>query len=123
MIAVTELAFTGYPMTDATRARAFYEGVLNLKPTLNFEHEGKDWIEYDIGPSTLALTNMYAKWKPSSDGPALALEVTDFDQAVAQARASGVKFLSEPMLTSSCRLVIIADPDGNTLMLHKRNPR
>jgi catechol 2,3-dioxygenase-like lactoylglutathione lyase family enzyme len=45
---VTESAFTGYPVTDMPRARAFYEGVLGLKPASTFEHEGKHWIEYDI---------------------------------------------------------------------------
>jgi hypothetical protein len=28
MIKVTEIAFTGYPVTDMPRARAFYEGTL-----------------------------------------------------------------------------------------------
>lgn len=35
-IKVTEIAFTGYPVTDIPRARAFYEGVLNLKETVKW---------------------------------------------------------------------------------------
>jgi len=31
---VTEIAFTGAPVTDMKRARAFYEGVLGFKPTM-----------------------------------------------------------------------------------------
>ena len=30
---ITEIAFTGTPVTDMQRARAFYEGVLGLRPT------------------------------------------------------------------------------------------
>lgn len=119
---ITSIAFTGYPITDAARARAFYEGVLGLKPTMNFEHEGKSWIEYDIGPDTLAISNMWAgKWKPSGDGPCMALEVVDFDAAVAAVRAAGVKFAMEPMDSGSCRIAIISDPDGNSLAIHRRN--
>ncbi len=29
-----EIAFTGTPVTDIKRPRAFYEGVLGLKPTM-----------------------------------------------------------------------------------------
>lgn len=120
---ITEIAFTGYPVTDVARARAFYEGVLKLKTGANFEHEGKSWIEYDIGPGTLAISNMSGEqWKPSSDGPAVALEVAEFDTAIAALRAAGVKFLIEPMDSGVCRMAIIADPDGNSLAIHKRNP-
>lgn len=120
---ITEIAFTGYPVTDVPRARAFYEGVLKLKTGVTFEHEGRSWIEYDIGPGTLAISNMSGEqWKPSSDGPAIALEVADFDAAIAELRAAGVKFLIEPMDSGVCRMAIIADPDGNSLAIHKRNP-
>ena len=34
MLKVIELAFCCYAVTDMKRARAFYEGVLNLKPTM-----------------------------------------------------------------------------------------
>jgi predicted enzyme related to lactoylglutathione lyase len=121
MIEIKEIAFTGYPVTDVPRARAFYEGLLKLKPTVQFEHEGKHWIEYDIGPATLAISNMSGdKWKPSADGPSVALEVADFDAAVAAVREAGVTFALEPMDTGVCRMAIMLDPDGNALTLHKR---
>lgn len=120
---ITEIAFTGYPVTDVARARAFYESVLKLKTVANFEHEGKSWIEYDIGPGTLAISNMSGDmWKPSPDGPAIALEVADFDAAIAELQAAAVKFLIEPMDSGVCRMAIVADPDGNSLAIHKRNP-
>jgi predicted enzyme related to lactoylglutathione lyase len=124
MIRINEIAFTGYPVTDVARARRFYEGVLGLKLTTQFEHEGKHWIEYDIGPATLALSNMSAdKWKPSPDGPCAALEVEDFDAAINQLRDARVKFVIEPMDSGVCRMAIILDPDGNSLAIHKRRAR
>ena len=33
---IAEVAFIGYPVTDAERARTFYEGVLGLSPSRTF---------------------------------------------------------------------------------------
>jgi hypothetical protein len=63
MVKVIEFAFVGYSSTDMSRSRAFYEGALNLTPATVFEHEGKSWIEYEVGPHTLAITDMNAEWE------------------------------------------------------------
>lgn len=124
MLRIKEIAFTGYPVTDIARARGFYEQVLGLAITARFEHEGKNWIEYDIGPSTLAISNMSgAQWKPSADGPSVALEVEDFDAAIAVLRAANVTFVLEPMDSGVCRMAIMLDPDGNSLAIHQRHAR
>jgi catechol 2,3-dioxygenase-like lactoylglutathione lyase family enzyme len=121
---IVELAFTGYPVTDITRARAFYEGVLKLEPTRNFENPNGHWVEYDLGASTFAISNMFQEeWKSSSDGPSVAFEVEDFDSAVGDLRAGDVKFVLEPFENPGCRMTIIADPDGNSVCIHKRKPR
>ena len=121
MIRIKEIAYTGYPVTDVARARKFYEGVLGLKAGTQFEHEGKHWIEYDVGPATLAISNMSGgQWKPSPDGPTIALEVEDFDSTVNDLRDAGVKFVLDPMDSGVCRMAFILDPDGNSLAIHKR---
>ena len=117
---ITAIPFTGYPVTDMSRAREFYEGVLSLKATETWEHEGRAWIEYDVGPATLAITNMSSQWKPPHDGPAVALEVEDFDAAVATLRKHGSTFVIEPTQSPSCRLAVVYDPDGNALAIHKK---
>ena len=117
---IVEIACTGYPVTDMKRARAFYEGVLGLKASSVFEHEGGAWVEYDIGPATLAVTNMAPDWKPSSDGGTATLEVEDFDAAVEHLRGKGVTICGDTIETPVCRMLIIADPDGNTITIHKR---
>ena len=117
MIKITEIAFTGYPVTNMPRARAFYEGTLGLKPSSTF---GEDWVEYDVGPATIAITSMSKEWKPSSDGPSAAFEVEDFDQAIATLKEAGTRFVLEPMDSPVCRLAVVCDPDGNALAIHKR---
>jgi predicted enzyme related to lactoylglutathione lyase len=121
---IVELAFTGYPVTDMGRARAFYEGVLKLEPSRTIENPNGHWIEYDLGLSTFAISNMSKEeWKPSSDGPAVAFEVDDFDSAVDELRAKNVRFVLEPFDSPVCRMAIIADPDGNSVGIHKRHAR
>lgn len=122
-VRVIEIAFTGYPVTDIVRARAFYEGVLGLKTSHVFAEGEKQWVEYDIGPATIAISNMAAEWQPSPQGPSAALEVEDFDAAIEALRAAGTKFAIEPMSSPMCRMAIISDPDGNCIAIHKRNAR
>jgi predicted enzyme related to lactoylglutathione lyase len=121
MIRIKEIAYTCYPVTDVARARKFYEGVLGLRSTAQFEHEGKHWIEYDVGAATVAISNMSGEqWKPSPDGPSVAFEVEDFDSAVNTLRDAGVTFAVEPMDSGVCRMTIVQDPDGNSVAVHKR---
>lgn len=120
MTRVTEIAFTGYPVTDLAAARAFYEGVLQLKTSSVFDCGTGQWIEYEIGPGTLAITNMSPDWKPSSSGPSVALEVADFNEAISALRAASAKFVLEPTESPVCQLAVVLDPSGNSLTIHKR---
>jgi len=119
---ITEIAFSSYPVTDIPKARAFYEGVLNLKATseTNLGEQGH-WVEYDIGPGTLGIGRSPG-WKPAPDGCTVALEVNDFEQAVAAFTAAAVPIKMGPFETPVCRMVMISDPDGNTIIIHKRKP-
>lgn len=121
MLKVIEIAFACYAVTDFARARAFYEGVLGLKPTtLTGEPGGMQWAEYDIGATTLSIGSAPGMFKPSPDGCTVALEVEDFDAAIADLKAADVKFRMEPFPSPVCRMAMIFDPDGNTLCIHKR---
>lgn len=118
---INEIAFVGYPVTDLKRARAFYEGVLGLEISHSFgDVETEAWIEYDIAAGTLAIANGAPDWKPSPQGAAAALEVEDFDAAIADLKAAGVQFIQEPFETPVCRMAIVSDPDGNSITVHKR---
>jgi predicted enzyme related to lactoylglutathione lyase len=119
MLKVTEIAFSCYAVTNMARARKFYEEVLGLKPTKVVDSEHGQWVEYEFGPHCLSLGSSPA-FKPSPDGCSVALEVEDFDAAVAHLRTHRVKFRIEPMPTPVCHMTMIYDPDGNTICLHKR---
>jgi predicted enzyme related to lactoylglutathione lyase len=120
MIQINEIAFIGYPVTNVPRARAFYEDALRLKPTKVFEQEGHFWIEYDVGASTLAISDMTPDWKPGTGGPSVAFEVADFDEAIRHLEMHQVMFQLRPADTGVCNLAVIADPDGNSITIHKR---
>jgi predicted enzyme related to lactoylglutathione lyase len=119
---VNEIAFSAYPVTDIPRARKFYEGLLGLKVTKNHETGGGGhWIEYDIGAGTLGIGQAEG-WKPSADGCTVALEVENFDAAVAALKAADTPVRMGPFDTPVCHMIMVADPDGNTVIIHKRKP-
>ncbi len=120
MLKVSEIAFSSYAVTDMPRARKFYDEVLGLKPTKITEHPGGKWVEYELGPNALVIGSSPA-WKPGPDGCSVALEVEDFDAAIAHLRANEVKFRTEPFALPVCRMALVFDPDGNTVCIHKRN--
>ena len=119
---VTEIAFSTYPVLDMDRARAFYEGVLGLTVTMNQDMGAKGhWIEYDIGAGTLGL-GRYEGFKPTADGCTVALEADDFDKAVAAIKAANTPIKMGPFETPICHMMMVSDPEGNTLIIHKRKP-
>jgi catechol 2,3-dioxygenase-like lactoylglutathione lyase family enzyme len=117
---VVEIAFVGYPVTDIKRARKFYEGTLGLKPTQVFGDDEKAFIEYDIGANTLAIANGAPDWKPFGGGGSVALEVEDFDAAIARLKQDGFTLKVEPFESPVCHMAVVPDPDGNLLCIHKR---
>jgi predicted enzyme related to lactoylglutathione lyase len=112
----TNIAFTGIPVTDMKRARAFYEGALGLKPGME---AGEVWIEYGIGDATLAIGSVGDQWKPSPDGTSVAIEVDDFEGAIKDLKAANVTFAAEGIDSPVCRMAVVQDPDGNKIIIHK----
>lgn len=117
---IAEIAFSSYPVTDVPRARTFYEGVLGLAPTMDTDMGEKGhWIEYDIGPGTLSI-GRYPGWEPTPQGCTVGLEVEDFDTAVDDLKKAETPITMGPFETPVCHMVMIQDPDGNPLIIHKR---
>lgn len=120
MLKVNEIAFSCYAVLDMPRARHFYETVLNLVPSHIANTPNGQWVEYEIGPHTLSL-GCAPGFKPSADGCSVAFEVADFDAAIQHLRTHQVKFRIEPFPTPVCQMAAVYDPDGNCLIIHKRN--
>jgi len=119
---ITEIAFSCYCVTDLKRARDFYEGLIGLKQSRLFGDDKQGWVEYDIGPGTLAITNFSDDWKPSPDGGCVGLEVENFDSAISDLKSANTKFRVDAMETPVCFMAIVFDPDGNSVCIHHRKP-
>lgn len=120
---ITEIAFTGYSVTDMKRARGFYEGFLGLKQSRAFgQHDGEDkWVEYDIGAGCLALISGGGKdWPPSTAGTAAVFEVDDIAAYAAEVEKCDIKIVFPLRESEPCWMLVIADPDGNWVVLHQR---
>jgi predicted enzyme related to lactoylglutathione lyase len=111
---ITDLAFVVYPVTDIARSRAFYEQTLGLKVADTF---GDAWIEYQVGPSTFAITNNFGFTAPSSS---VAFEVDDLDAQVASLKAAAVPIQGDIGDFPGCRMALITDPDGSTICIHQK---
>ena len=117
---VKKIGFVAIPVTEMKRARAFYEGVLNL--TVAEEMMGGQWIEYEVGGDTLAIASVGEHWRPSDQGTGAALEVEDFDAAIQKLKVAVTHFAAEPFETPCCYMAVVQDPDGNKLIIHKLKP-
>jgi predicted enzyme related to lactoylglutathione lyase len=114
---IKNIAFFVYPVRDSARSIKFYEDALGLVQSMNYDNA---WIEYDIASGTFAISTMLEKETPGARGGMVAFEVDDFDAAVAKLKAKGVPFVTEPYDTPVCRFACVSDPDGNSIMLHKK---
>lgn len=116
-----KVAFTMFPVSDFQRARSFYED------TLGFERgsssDSGTWTEYDLpGGGCLALFGG-AGAKPSADGGSIAFEVEDLDALNLKLKAAGVTYRADMVPSPVCRMSIIADSEGNTIILHELKKR
>ena len=113
-----KVAFTMYPIKDTKRARAFYEGVLGL--AVGSHSDNEIWTEYDLpGGGCLALFKT-ADMEPSANaGGTIAFEVEDLDVLNARLHAAGVTYKAEMIHSPVCRMSVIVDPEGNSILLHQ----
>jgi catechol 2,3-dioxygenase-like lactoylglutathione lyase family enzyme len=109
--------FVMYQVSDLARAAKFYRETLGL-PQEMYSEEWK-WAEFNCGNVTLAL-NSGVKLPDVIAGGRIALAVDDVFAACAALKAQGVRFAIEPTDYSVCHAAAILDPDGNTVILHRR---
>jgi catechol 2,3-dioxygenase-like lactoylglutathione lyase family enzyme len=115
-----KVAFTMYPITDARRARDFYENKLGLKVGNHGNQGDSWWIEYDLpGGGCFAITNFTAETPSAAAGGTVAFEVEDLDALVADLKAKGVEFKGDIIDSSVCRMAVCLDSEGNSILLHK----
>lgn len=123
---ITEIAFVAYAVTDVKRARAFYEGALGLTAKSVYEKDPHAFIEYWIGEKDehcLVIGAGAPAFKPGKTGATVALEVDDIEGFQKKLKDAGVKFLMEPHDSPVCTMMLVEDPDGNQIMIHRRKSK
>jgi catechol 2,3-dioxygenase-like lactoylglutathione lyase family enzyme len=114
-VQVEQVDFLSVPTRDVERAVAWYRDVLGLSPS---EHTDG---EVEAPNVTLSF------WNPEQDGEefrpnvaGFALRVADVEEARRELEAKGVEFIGETFDSSVCLMGFLKDPDGNTVILHRR---
>jgi len=114
-IATTGLDFVMYLVKDMKRARAFYEGLLELKPG---DFNSESFIEY-----TLADGNAFALAVAPGDAyvqcGGIMFGVPDAEAAIARVKELGGTFFAN-YGGDVCTSGWCADPDGNGFGVHQR---
>ena len=106
---VTRVDFIALPVEDLARADAFYGETLGL--ARNPHSSGEQWVEYETGNLTLALSKF---------GGSLALGVGDIGQAREELEQADVQFAMDTFDSGVCNGAPFTDPDGNRVQLHRR---
>jgi predicted enzyme related to lactoylglutathione lyase len=116
--ALKKVAFTMYPVRDASRARAFYEEKLGL---VRGSASGNGvWTEYDLpGGGCLALFRTDDLAPGTNAGGSVAFEVEDLDGLIERLKGEGVVFKAPMVHSPVCRMSIVLDSEGNTIILHE----
>lgn len=119
-----KVAFTMYPIRDVPRARKFYEETLGLKRGSMGNQGEHYWIEYDLPEGgCIGLTNFVEDEPSASAGGTIALEVEDLDRLMTDLQAKGVTFKSGVIDSPVCRMAVILDSEGNSILLHQLKPK
>ena len=117
MSMIKEVAFVAIAVSDAERARQFYQETLELTPATSAM--GGAWVEYELGGTTIGV-GCHPSWQPSRDGTTVAFEVDDIDATISKLKGRDVAFDMEKMETPVCWMAQFRDPDGNKLVVHQR---
>jgi predicted enzyme related to lactoylglutathione lyase len=104
-----------YTVKDMRRARAFYEQLFGLKPSMESDY----WVEYDLPDgTTFALAHdPQGGWK---EGHGLMLGVNNRNAAAERAKQLGGTITDRQFESASCGAFECIDPDGNYLYFHER---
>lgn len=106
---VNRIDFIALPVEDLARADSFYGETLGLARNPNTS--GEQWVEYETGNLTLAL---------STFGGSVALGVPDVGEARDELEQRDVQFAMDTFDSGVCHGAPFVDLDGNRVQLHRR---
>ncbi|MGA2862987.1 MAG: VOC family protein [Verrucomicrobiota bacterium] len=109
--------FVMYQVSDLAAAARFYRDTLGL-PQEVYSEEWQ-WAEFNCGNVTLALHGG-VKLPAEIAGGRVALAVEDVQAAYDELKQKGVRTAGGPQDFKVCCALEVPDPDGNTVILHRR---
>jgi predicted enzyme related to lactoylglutathione lyase len=116
---VTGVDFVFVPTTDLATTKRFYESVLGLPCSV--EYERLPGAEFETGTLTLQVIETDAIGREFRPNPwPIALRVADVPAAREELEARGVSFHGETLDSGVCHQAFFEDPDGNVFALHHR---
>jgi catechol 2,3-dioxygenase-like lactoylglutathione lyase family enzyme len=111
---VERVDFVSIPTRDVVRAVSWYRDVLGLPQS--------EYLAGEVETPNVTL----GFWNPEEDGEpfvpssaGIAFRVADVAEAVEEVRAAGAEVLGIED-TGVCHMGFCKDPDGNTIILHRR---
>jgi catechol 2,3-dioxygenase-like lactoylglutathione lyase family enzyme len=117
-VLVERTDFISVPVTDLERSTAWY------RDTLGLEQIGEGgWPEFQLGENvSLYLIDLEKVGREftAPHSAYIALRVPDVAETRADLEGRGIEFEGEIFDTGVCRMAFFHDPDGNSLMLHRR---
>jgi len=107
--------FIAIPTRDLSRAVAWYRDVLGLP-------------ESEVTEGELETPNVTLSfWEPEREDlpfvpneAGFGVRVADVEEARAELEAKGVEFIAETWDSGVCHFAAFCDPEGNTVILHRR---
>jgi catechol 2,3-dioxygenase-like lactoylglutathione lyase family enzyme len=111
--------YIGVNVRNRDSASAFYGGTLGLRRN---PRAGEAWPEFEAANVGLVLSTPEQRgereFRPAYG---IALRVDDVQQSMDRLRDRGVDFeLEEPYDSGVCHMAFFQDPDGTSLLLHRR---
>jgi catechol 2,3-dioxygenase-like lactoylglutathione lyase family enzyme len=114
-VRVEQVDFISIPTQDVARAIAWYRDVLGLP-----ESQVSDG-ELETPNVTLSFWEPELEDLPFAPNQAgFAIRVSDVAAARAELERKGVEFIAETWDSGVCHFAAFRDPDGNTIILHRR---
>ena len=110
--------FISVPVTDVERSTQFYGGTLGLEQV-----SAGGWPEFQLGENVslylIDLKNIGREFTAPHTAY-IALRVPDVEETRAELEGRGIEFQGDTLDTGVCHMAFFNDPDGNSLMLHRR---
>lgn len=110
---ITKIAFISHPTRDMAASKKFFKDALGLKQTAAYEDK---WAEFDTPDGKSIALDTFS---PMDKGPYLALETDDIGKELARLRKRGIPVVMEIMDNKVCKMAMIQDPNGHSVMLHQ----